>query len=114
MEDLLIDVLTYFNLPIIRQGSMSPHEKYPKEFFTFWNNSSDDDKYYDNAPTATIWDFDVNCYSSVAGNASKLLNEAIKELQRAGFTVSGKGHDVASDEPSHTGRGVNVLYVERN
>lgn len=114
MEDLLIDTLSHFNLPVIRQGSMAQDDKYPAEFFTFWNNSSDDESHYDNAPVSTVWDFDVNFYSSEPDNVSKTLTEAIGELRQAGFIISGKGYDVASDEPTHTGRGVNVLYLQTN
>lgn len=112
MDDLLVDILTYFNFPVIRQGSMAEDETYPHDFFTFWNNSSEDDRYYNNAPTRTIWDFDVNFYSAEPGNVSMTMNKAIEELRHAGFIISGKGYDVPSDEPTHTGRGINVLYVE--
>jgi len=114
MEDLLIDVLSYFNLPVIRQGSMADDEKYPDAFFTFWNNASDDGNHYDNISASTIWNFDVNFYSVDPGNVSKMLKNAIDELRRAGFIVAGKGYDVGSDEPTHIGKGVNVLYLETN
>lgn len=114
MEDLLIDILSHFDLPVIRQGSMSKDEEYPAEFFTFWNNSSDDESHYDNIPVSTVWDFDVNFYSSEPGNVSTMLMKAIAKLRHAGFIVSGKGYDVASDEPTHTGRGINVLYLQTN
>ena len=31
-------------------------------------------------------------------------------LKKAGFIVSGAGYDVPSDEPTHTGRGISLLY----
>jgi hypothetical protein len=40
---------------------------------------------------------------------TKLL-EAKALLKEAGFIVSGAGYDVASDEDSHTGRGIEVLF----
>ena len=43
---------------------------------------------------------------------TKLL-EAKKILKQNGFIVHGKGYDVASDEPTHTGRGINVLKIEK-
>lgn len=114
MEELLIDTLGYFNLPVIRQGSMTKDEEYPNEFFTFWNNTSDDGNHYDNVAASTIWNFDVNFYSVDPGNVGKMLKDAINELRRAGFIVAGNGYDVGSDEPTHTGKGVNVLYLQTN
>lgn len=114
MEDLLIDTLSYFNFPVIRQGCMGADEEYPNDFFTFWNNSSDDESFYDNQPAGTAWDFDVNFYSSDPNNVSTYLIRAIEELRKVGFIISGKGYDVASDEPSHIGRGINAIYIERN
>ena len=38
MEDKLIEVLSSFGYPVIRQGSMTEDEAYPPTFFTIWNN----------------------------------------------------------------------------
>lgn len=114
MEDLLIKTLESFGYPILRQGSLSESDAYPEHFFTFWNNTADGDGFYDNTETRTIWDFDLNFYSiDPALTYSKLLEAKIK-LKEAGFIVTGKGYDVPSDEPTHTGRGINVLYLETN
>lgn len=114
MEDLLIDTLTYFSVPVIRQGSMNIDDDYPDRFFTFWNNGSASGSHYDNVATSTIWDFDVNFYSNDPSTMSATFDRAINELKRAGFIISGKGYDVASDETSHIGRGINVLYNQMN
>lgn len=113
MEDLLIDTLTYFNFPVIRQGSMNENENYPNDFFTFWNNDTGK-KYYDNVLSTTTWYFDVNFYSADPGNVSKYLNEAAEQLEHAGFIISESGYDVASDEPTHTGKGMNVIYMQKH
>ena len=39
--------------------------------------------------------------------------EAKKILKENNFIVTGKGHDVVSDEPTHTGRGIDVKIIER-
>lgn len=114
MEDKLISLLESLNFPVRRQGSITGDEKYPKNFFTFWNNNSFDDSYYDNKPNKIIWDFDVNFYSEDVDVTYSVLKEAITLLQENSFMISGKGHDVYSDEPTHTGRGINVFYVEKN
>ena len=33
-------------------------------------------------------------------------------LKAAGFVIRGAGYSVMSDEPTHTGRGITVLYRE--
>lgn len=111
--DILIQTLQSFGYPVRRQGSFASSEKYPDHFFTFWNNDSNGESHYDNASHATIWEFDVNFYSIDPDMTYKKLQEAINKLKKANFIVPGKGYDVGSDEPTHTGRGINVLFIER-
>ena len=112
MEDLLVSTLEQFGYPVRRQGSLAPNEEYPDHFFTFWNNDSSDGNHYDNAAATTVWDFDVNFYSINPAKTYEILKIAIIKLREVGFVISGKGHDVASDEPTHTGRGTNAFYLE--
>lgn len=114
MEDLLIETLQEYGFPVLRQGSLAQSEPYPDSFFTFWNNATSGDSFYDNKPLATLWDFDVNFYSNNPITTYEKLGEAIKNLKSKGFIISGKGYDVASDEITHTGRGTNALFVEKN
>ena len=111
MEDRLIELLETFGYPVIRQGSLGDSEDYPEHFFTFWNNDSSDDSFYDNDNNSTIYDYDVNFYSCDPSLTYSKLIEAITLLRLHGFIISGDGHDVASDEDTHTGRGVNALYL---
>lgn len=113
MKDLLIETLEPFGYPIFQQGSLSEEEAYPESFFTFWNNDSNDDMFYDNEPRQTIWDFDLNFYSIDPLLVNEVLIKAKAKLKENDFIVIGKGHDVASDEPTHTGRGINVTKIER-
>lgn len=112
MQNLLIQILETFKFPILRQGSLNPDEPYPETFFTFWNNSTDDNSHYNNKVNNYVWDFDLNVYSTNPEKVNSLLIEAKKELEKNNFIVNGKGHDVASDEPTHTGRGINVKIIE--
>ena len=113
MEDLLIVTLNTLGYPVRRQGSLGDSEDYPDNFFTFWNNDSFDGSHYDGVAASCIWDFDVNFYSVDVSKTYEVLSKSIEVLKQAGFIISGKGHDVVSDEKSHTGRGMNVLYFER-
>lgn len=112
MKDLLISLLESFGFPVFLQGSLSENDPYPESFFTFWNNETPDGAHYDNEAINYIWNFDVNFYSVDPELVNSMLLQAKTLLKQNGFIVGGKGHDVASDEPTHTGRGINALYVE--
>lgn len=113
MKDLLIATLEPLGFPIFLQGSLGKDEIYPESFFTFWNNSSDGDEFYDNEEHSTIWDFDLNFYSSDPSLVNTKLLEVKTKLKQAGFIITSKGYDVMSDEPTHTGRGINVQIIEK-
>ena len=113
MKDLLISTLEPLGYPIFQQGSLGKNEPYPESFFTFWNNEVPGNEFYDNKEHAYIWDFDLNFYSSDPALVNTKLLEAKALLKAQGFIVSGKGYDVASDEPTHTGRGINVQKIEK-
>ena len=113
VKTLLIETLGAFGYPIYLQGSMSKDDAYPPSFFTFWNNSTSDEAFFDNQETRTIWDFDLNFYSDDPSLVNGVLLQAKYLLKAEGFIPSGSGYDVLSDEPTHTGRGMNLLYIEK-
>ena len=110
MEDLLINTLEALGYPVRKQGSLLPDEPYPNHFFTFWNDSADGSSYYSNTETAIIWLYSLNFYSSDPNMVTTKLLEAKSLLKALGWVVNGAGYDVASDEPTHTGRGITILY----
>lgn len=112
MKELLISLLESFGFPVFLQGSLEESEAYPQSFFTFWNNDSYDNNHYDNNPISYTWNFDVNFYSTDPELVNTMLLNAKTLLKQNGFIITGKGYDVASDEPTHTGRGMNALIVE--
>lgn len=113
VKQLLIDTLAPFGYPIYLQGSLGADEAYPATFFTFWNNETNDAAFYDNGETETIWVFDLNVYSSDPSVVNSVLREAKGMLKAVGFIVDGLGYDLVSDEPTHTGRGIELYYIER-
>lgn len=114
VKALLISLLEEeFDLPVIQQGSLSMEEDYPTAFFTFWNNETEDDGFYDNEETRTIWDFEVNYYSTDPAEVNNILLQVKTLLKAEGFIINGVGYDIMSDQDSHTGRGINVLYIDR-
>lgn len=110
MEDLLISTLLPLGNPVKLQGSLLPAEPYPDHFFTFWNDSADGSSFYSNTEGAIVWQYSVNFYSVDPLLVNSKLLEAKRLLKAAGFIVHGAGYDVMSDEPTHTGRGITVLY----
>lgn len=112
MEDLLVTTIESLGYPVFRIGSLAEDEAYPESFFTFWNNGSYDDSFYDNKEHCTIWDFDLSFYSSNPNLVQKELMRAKETLKANNFIVNGKGYDVKSDEITHTGRGINVKIIE--
>lgn len=112
MEDILLEILGAFKLPVIRQGSLAPDAAYPATFFTFWNNSETEQAAYDNETRFVVHDFDVNVYSNDPDTTYSLLSQARDAFKSAGWQTPDRGHDIASDEITHTGRGMNVTYLE--
>ena len=108
----LINLLAPLCPEILEQGSMAQDEQYPTRFFTFWNPSTEDHKHYDNTPHGYRWDVDVNFYSTDPEDVYSTLEAARKTLLAAGWIIGGKGHAVASDHPTHTGRGFSATYIE--
>ena len=108
----LIDTLTPLCPKIMEQGSMAPDEQYPARFFTFWNHSTPARKHYDNAAESFVWYVDVNFYSTEHADVYSTLAAAIEKLQAAGWKVGERGHAVASDHNTHTGRGFTAAYIE--
>lgn len=111
MEDNLIEILETFNLPVIRQGSLAPDEAYPDTFFTFWNNDEDGQSYYDNEAATVVYDYGVNVYSTDPDNVYSLLRQARQILKQNNWIIARRGYDIASDEITHVGRGMEVLFL---
>lgn len=112
MEDELIAILETFKYPVYRQGSMSDDTAYPDTFFTFWNNASPDHASYDNDGYGTAWDYNIYVYSNDPELVYSVLMQARTALKNAGWVVPSKGYDVASDEATHTGRGLEIFYLD--
>ena len=113
MKDELISLLETFGYPVRQQGSLAENEAYPASFFTFWNNDSSDLCHYDNHVRAWVWDFSVFFYSTDPALVNSILDEARQLLLATGWIMSGRGYDVATDEPSHTGRAIDVMFRQR-
>lgn len=111
MEDLLIKIIEEaFGFPMMLQGSLLPEQPYPDNFFTYWNDSTDGTGFYSNDESGILWQYSLNFYSIDPVKVNSIWLEAKPILKAAGFIVTGAGYSVASDEPTHTGRGITVRY----
>lgn len=110
MEDKLIELLSVYGYPVIRQGSLSENEAYPDHFFTFWNFDTYSQAHYDGNPESLVYAFDVNFYSIDPSKVYEVITQVTTDLKDFGFMIESYGHDVASDEPTHTGRGIEIRF----
>lgn len=113
MEERLIQALEVFHFPVLLQGSMLPNEPYPDSFFTFWNDASDGESFYSNKEHMILWEYSLNFYSSDPNLVNSVLMDAKEALKDAGFEAYGAGYSVMSDQPTHTGRGITIIYREK-
>lgn len=112
MEDTLIQLLSTFGFPVMRQGSLPANQAYPDTFFTFWNSTEDGQSFYDNDTASVVYDFDVNVYSTSPDVAYSTLAEARALLKSNGWIIATRAYDAASDEITHVGRGMVVQFLE--
>lgn len=97
--------------PRVYQQGSAPKE-YPARFFTFWNPETSDTTHFDNAATGCVWVLDVNFYSTDPLDIYSTTAAAMDTMRAAGWIIGGKGHAVASDYNTHTGRGFTAVYLE--
>ncbi len=112
MEDKVIELLETFSYPVYRQGSFAEGKQYPPSFFTFWNPDSDDHSHYDNEEYGTDWTFNIYFYSEDPELVYKMISDARILFKQNGWIVPSKGFDAASDESTHTGRGLEIIFLQ--
>ena len=114
MKQKLISALETLGYPVMLQGSFNPEEIYPDSYITFWCNDTDDNGHFDNEVTAWDWFFSVIFYSNNPTLVNTVPNNIRAVLKSAGFISQGKGNDIPSDEPTHTGWAMEFICTEEN
>lgn len=114
MEDELITILESFKYPVIRQGSLGPDDDYPDTFITFFEDSDREVQAYDNETFTARLIYHLAAYSTSPATTYELTGYIREALKAAGWQMVDRGHDVASDEITHTGRGLTVSYTTQN
>lgn len=114
MKRKLIEILSRFGYPVYLHGTIAADEAYPDTFITFQVTEADDGSHYDDRPANWIWDFEVFLYSNDPETVNSKPDEIRRALAAEGFIPRGKGWDIPSDEPTHTGWAQEYYYIETN
>jgi hypothetical protein len=114
MKQKLISALETFGYPVRLQGTFNADENYPDTFITFLCDDTVDGLHFDNDVISYDWYFSVMFYSNNPTLVNTKPKEIIAVLKSAGFIPQGKGNDIMSDEPTHTGWAMEFIYTEEN
>ena len=113
MKDLLISVLEQFCPDnVYLQGTLNPDEEFPQKFITFFTTTTDDISFYNNDVAAVEWEFSVMFYSTDPVEVNTIPAQICAAMKAAGFIPQGKGNDLLTDRPSHTGWAMDFIYRE--
>ena len=117
MKNLLIETLKKAGFvegkTLFLQGALNSSEVYPNTFVTFWTDSTDDNAHFENETHSIDWSFSVILYSNDPAIVNTKSDEIRAVLKAAGFIPQGKGFDIPSDEPTHTGWAMNFVITEQ-
>lgn len=113
MEENLIELLQTLGYKAYRQGSIPENQAYPDTFFTFWNNETIEHSAFDNDTSIITYDYDVNVYSTDISVCVDLLEQARTLLKQNNWIITVISNDMASDEITHVGKGMRVLFLRQ-
>lgn len=112
MKQQLISILKTRGFPVRLQGSLSPNEKYPDSFFTYWNFETPEGSFYDNKANSAVWGFWVYFYSNDPETVERETETVQQLFKENGFILQGRGEDVDSGRETHTGRMLTLYIME--
>ncbi len=112
MKLRLFNVLSTFDFPVFLQGTISENEPYPESFITFFTEDTEDRNFFDNEVNSIDWTFSVIFYTSEPNRMSYIPRLIIETLKMEGFIPQGRGRDIPSDVPTHTGWAMEFIAME--
>lgn len=114
VKETLIDILenAFPDYPVFLQGTLDENEAYPTSFITVWTSFTESNGFYDDEENAVDWDFNVMFYSSNPVLVNSVPDAIRTTLKAAGYIPQGKGNDLPSDTPTHTGWVTEYIYKE--
>jgi hypothetical protein len=114
LKELLIATLEAFGYPVFLHGSLGDDDPFPPSFFTFITNDSPDEYPFDDDFNYTAWSYQIIFYSSDPQTVQDIAIQSRAALKAAGFIPQGRGRDIPSDEPTHTGWVLDYVYLQKN
>lgn len=99
----IVQTLKGLGYPVFLHGTLGENEPFPDTFLTYQTVDSPDAFPFDNEPTYTAWEYTVIVYSNDRQTLEETAAAARVALKASGFIPQGKGRDIPSDEPTHTG-----------
>lgn len=112
MKELLIDTLSSLGDPVILQGTLAEDAAFPPCLITFFTIGSPEAAAFDNDTALTAWEYQITVYADDPLVVKSKSEEIRAALKAAGFIPQGKGKDIPSGEPTHTGWTCNYIYLE--
>lgn len=110
--EALEQLLESTGYPYFRQGSLAEDEPYPETFWTFWNISTDEDRFYDDEPHATVWTWQIYLYTRDPSIMYSEMEDLVEAAREAGFIPVSRATDLASDLPEWVGRTIRIQYIQ--
>ena len=108
----LVALLESLGYPAFLQGTLNPDDKYPESFFTFWNFSTPEAAFYDDAANRAVWGFWIYFYSVDPHLVEQVPEQARKLLKQNGWILAGKPNDISVDRATHTGAIITAYTFE--
>lgn len=107
----IVPLLESFNLPVFIQGDMPEDMPYPDLFITYTWFSSSDLWRFDNKATATQYTCQVTVYGNAPNNIDETVEALTDLLLKNGYSKSGGGRLIPSDEKTHLGWTNDYYYI---
>lgn len=111
-KDLLVSTLNTIQPGVKIQGTYQEGEEYPDTFITFFTIDVPELKHHDDEVSSWEWNFQVMNYSTNPDTVQTQADSIRSALKAAGFIPQGKGQDLLSDEPTHTGWAQDFKFIE--
>lgn len=113
MKQILLNVLNTFGYPVFLHGSLGENEPFPPAFFTFQTVGSSDIS-FDDTDTHAVYRYQVFFYANDPVTVESVAAQSRAALKAEGFIPDGRGIDIPSEEPTHTGWVTEYLYIKED
>ena len=96
---------------VYQQGA-APKKDLPASFVTVWNDNSEDILHADNKSVQCRYDWTLTFYTKDKTKIFDGLQSVIDALKLRGYSINGRGYDVAGTWEGYDARAVDVMKIE--